>query len=262
MTTRSRVGAIQGEHVACSPAVAPYATASFHRDGPSRQRVASIGRCGHRPTRVAPSAVTAVEQRSEPWNETHTMTMIVSADPDAVEDALSAGRLRCGCGSSLTPWGHARGRWLRGPGGQRRWQRPRRARCPSCGTTTVLLADWSLPRRRDTIDVIGPALLAHVGGLGHRPIAARLAVPEGTVRGWLRRARSNAERIRVVATVLAHDCDPELHPLAPTGTSFGDAVDALGTAAAAFRRRVGIDRPAWQTIVAFTRGRLLAPRWT
>ena len=138
------------------------------------------------------------------------MTMVVSGDAAAVDAALSAGRLLCGCGPSLAPWGHGRGRWLRGPGGQRRWQRPRRARCRAYATTTVLLADWSLPRRRDIVEVIGAALLAHARGEGHRPIAERLDVPEGTVRGWLRRARSIAERLRVQATVVAHDFDPEL----------------------------------------------------
>ncbi len=190
------------------------------------------------------------------------MTMVVSGDAAAVEAALFTGRLVCGCGSSLVSWGHGRGRWLRGSGGQRRWQRPRRARCRACRTTNVLLADWSLPRRRDTVEVIGAALLAHAQGEGHRPIAERLDVPEGTVRGWLRRARNIAEQLRVLATVLAHDFDPELAPIDPTGSPVGDAVEALGTAAAAIRRRLGHDRAPWSTIVAFTHGRLLAPRWT
>ena len=186
------------------------------------------------------------------------MTMAVSDAPDVGEAARRAGRLACGCGSPLAPWGYGRGRWLRGAGGQQRRQRPRRARCSACGTTTVLLADWSLPRRRDTIEVIGAALLAHAQGAGHRPIARRLGVPEGTVRGWLRRARRNAEWLRVWATVIAHDCDPELHPIRPTGSAIGDAVEALGTAASAIKRRLGGDRAAWPTIVALTHGRLLA----
>ncbi len=59
----------------------------------------------------------------------------------------------------------------------------------------------------------------------------------------------------------AHDFDPELAPISPTGSPVGDAVEALGTAAASIRRRLGHDRAAWSTIVAFTHGRLLAPRW-
>lgn len=188
------------------------------------------------------------------------MTMAVSDDPDVVEAALRGGRFRCGCGSPLAPWGYGRSRWLRGVGGHQRPQRPRRARCTACGTTTVLLADWSLPRRRDTIEVIGAALLAHAQGAGHRPIARRLGVPEGTVRGWLRRARRNAEWLRVWATVMAHDFDPLLHPMRPTGSAIGDAVEALGTAAVAIKLRLGGDRSAWPTIVALTHGRLLATR--
>jgi len=50
-----------------------------------------------------------------PWDEVLTVTMVVSDDPETVEAALRARRLSCGCGSSLAPWGHERGRWLRGP---------------------------------------------------------------------------------------------------------------------------------------------------
>lgn len=189
-----------------------------------------------------------------------TVTMVVSDDPNVVEAALRAGRFACGCGSRLAPWGYGRSRCLRDAGGQTRSQRPRRARCTSCGATTVLLADWSLPRRRDTIEVIGAALLAHAQGVGHRPIARRLGVPEGTVRGWLRRVRKNAEWVRVWATVLAHDCDPLLHPIRPTGSPVGDTVEALGTAAKALKLRLGGDRGGWPTIVALTHGRLLGTR--
>lgn len=188
------------------------------------------------------------------------MTMVVSDDPDVVETALLAGRLACGCGSPLAPWGYGRGRWLRAAGGQQRWLRPRRARCIACGTTSVLLADWCLPRRRDTIDVVGAALLAHARGAGHRPIAQQLGVPEGTVRGWLRRARNNAESLRVWATVIAHDCDPLLHAIRPTGSAIGDAVEALATAASAIKLRLGGDSGGWPMIVALTHGRLLSTR--
>ncbi len=191
------------------------------------------------------------------------MTKVVSDDPASVEAALRAGRLLCGCGSSLAPWGHARTRSLRGLGGQLRWQRPRRARCQACRVTTVLLANWSLPRRRDTIEVIGIALTAHAAGAGHRPIARRLGVPDATVRGWLRRARTRTERLRVHATLLAHANDPLLPAIEPTGTSFGDAVEALATAARAIRQQHGYDTPGgWPGIVALTHGRLLARRWT
>lgn len=191
------------------------------------------------------------------------MTKVVNGDPTIVEAALRAGRFLCGCGFSLAPWGHARTRSLRGLGGQLRCLRPRRARCPSCGVTTVLLANWSLPRRRDTIDVIGSALTAHAGGAGHRPIARRLGVPDATVRGWLRRARSRTERLRVLGTVVAHDHDPMLPAIKPTATSFGDAIEALSVAARAIRMRHGGDHPGgWPAIVALTHGLLLARSWS
>lgn len=126
-----------------------------------------------------------------------------------------------------------------------------------------MLANWSLPRRRDTVEVIGAALTAHAAGAGHRPIARLLGVPASTVRGWLRRVRVHGEALRVLGTVVAHDFDPELAPIRPTGSRFGDAIEALGTAAAAIRRRLGNDHPGgWPTVVEFTHGRLLARRST
>lgn len=107
------------------------------------------------------------------------------------------------------------------------------------------------------------ALTAHAGGAGHRPIARRLGVPDATVRGWLRRARSRTERLRVLGTVMAHDHDPMLPAIKPTATSFGDAIEALGVAARAIRMRHGGDHPGgWPAIVALTHGRLLARSWS
>jgi transposase-like protein len=200
-----------------------------------------------------------VERRSDACDKDLTVTMVVSDDPNVVEAALAAGRFACGCGSRLAPRGYGRTRRLRGAGGQRRAQRPRRARWTACGTTTVL-SNWSLPRRRDMIEVIGAALLTRAHGVGHRPIAKRLGVPEGTVRGWLRRVRRNAEGLRVWATVIAHDCDPMLHPVRPTRTAIGDTVEALGTAASAIKLRLGGDTGGWPTIVTSTHGRLLTTR--
>ena len=50
-----------------------------------------------------------------------------------------------------------------------------------------VVGGFVLLRRQDEVLVIGAAIEAHVGGEGHRPIAFRLGVPAGTVRGWLRR---------------------------------------------------------------------------
>ena len=53
--------------------------------------------------------------------------------------------------------------------------RPRRARCPGCAATHVLLPAGLVLRRADTVEAIGTALTANARGDGHRTIAARLA---------------------------------------------------------------------------------------
>ncbi len=145
-----------------------------------------------------------------------------------------------GCGGSLKPWGYARTRVIRERGGLRRITRPRRARCRGCLVTHVLLpAAVCVPHRADSPRVILGALLANAGGRGHRTIAADLALPSSTVRGWLRRARKNAERVRTDAMRLAVEFDPLLGQVDPVGSVLGDALNALGVAVAAARRRLG-----------------------
>ena len=89
-----------------------------------------------------------------------------------------------------------------------RWLRPRRARCRGCAGTRVLLPDVALLRRQDEVMMIGAAIRAHVGGEGHRRIAARLGVPAGTVRGWLRRFAQRAELVRR-SRARERECDLE-----------------------------------------------------
>jgi len=144
-----------------------------------------------------------------------------------------------GCGGSFKPWGHARTRVVRERGGVRRLLRPRRIRCGECRVTHVLLPAVFVARRADSAQVILAALLAKAGGRGHRSIAAELALPPGTVRGWLRRSGANAERVRSQSMRFAVEADPLLGPIEPSGTVLGDALDAVGVAAAAVRRRLG-----------------------
>lgn len=182
---------------------------------------------------------------------------IVGTDALGVERALVAGELACpDCGDRLAPWGWARWRVVRRPGGDER-RRPRRSRCAGCAGTHVLVSDDTLLRRRDAVDVIGQALMAKATGVGHRRAAALVGVPVSTVRGWLRRFARNAEAIRVWFTVLAHDLDPMLAPMAPTKTRLGDAVEAIAVAARAASLRLGPVEP-WRLASAVSRGRLLS----
>ena len=129
----------------------------------------------------------------------------------------------------------------------------------------MLLPAWCVSGRADDADTIGSALQAAVAGQGHRPIADRLGVPTGTVRGWLHAARAGTQW-RYQTAVTARDRvniirdDPAL-PL-PDRTPLAHAIDALGAAAAAIRRFFGaaLRISGWQLIVLITGGRGL--RWT
>jgi hypothetical protein len=174
-----------------------------------------------------------------------------------VDRRLRAGELACPCGGGLSPWGHARARAVHGVG----VLRPRRGRCGACRVTHVLLAVSCLLRRADGVDVIGSALRLKATGRGHRPIAVLLGRSASTVRGWLRAFAGNAEAVRVVSTALLVELDPLSGPLPVHRSVVADAVEALGAAAAAARRRLGVVGAvsAWQLASAITGGRLLAP---
>jgi hypothetical protein len=183
---------------------------------------------------------------------------IVGTDDVEVERALRGGRLECGCGGALRPWGSARERAIRLAGGIETRRRPRRSICSSCGQTHVLLPADSLGRRRDAVAVIGAALSARAAGLSMAKAAARVVgVPAATVRGWLRRFAVVAGAVRARFTVLAHDLDPLLGPIAARGEAFADAVEAIGVAARAAVLRFG-PGDAWQFASSATGGWLLA----
>ncbi len=182
---------------------------------------------------------------------------IVGTDTLEVERALLAGELDCpGCGGRLGPWGSARWRVVRRPGGDER-RRPRRSRCVGCAATHVLISTDTLLRRRDLVEVIGAALVAKATGVGHRRAASMLGLPVSTVRGWLRCFARSAEQVRVWFTVLAHDLDPLLAPIAPTGSAVGDAVEAVAVAARASSLRLVPVAP-WSFASTASRGRLLS----
>src|SRR5664280_2563829 len=86
-------------------------------------------------------------------------------------------------------------------------------------------------------------------GSGHRAIAADLDRPESTVRNWLRRARQRAAWLNRAGVVAAYELDPGHGPMAARATPLAEAVDALGYAAAAAVRRLGlVGEPPWSII--------------
>ena len=119
----------------------------------------------------------------------------VEADVDRVERRLAAGELSCpSYGGVLVGWGRARPRQLRGPDGLVELC-PWRSRCSGCGVTHVLLLVAALLRRADTAAVTVSALAARaIRRVGFRWIAAELARPAETVRGWLRCFASGPRR--------------------------------------------------------------------
>jgi hypothetical protein len=96
-------------------------------------------------------------------------------------------------------------------------------------------------------------------GQSHRTIGTDLGVPAGTVRGWIRRVRARAEWLRVQDTIAAHNFDPMLPAIVPAGSLLlANPVSALGTAAAALARRIGLLAPPWQIIAMIACGQFLA----
>lgn len=182
---------------------------------------------------------------------------IVGTDAAAVDADLIGGRLGCPtCGNSLKPWGHARDRETRHLEHAER-RRFRRSTCPGCKQTHVLIPEDTLARRRDAVSVIGAALVARANGVGHRRIAEALGRPASTVRSWLRRFGQLAQALREHFTRWAHVLDPGRGPVAPSPSTFGDAVEAAGVLGAVAVRRFG-PRPPWSLISVVTGGRLLA----
>jgi hypothetical protein len=162
--------------------------------------------------------------------------LIVGGDPTVVERDLKAGRLACpSCGGELGP--HGRTVWA---------ARRRRSRCRSCHSSHVLVPDSQLFRRRDPARVILAALSDKARGLGRRRIADRHGLRDfpTRVRGWIRSFAANAERVRVQMTAWAAHLDSTLTGITPTGSAFGDALEAIGLAARAASLRLEPREPA------------------
>jgi hypothetical protein len=194
--------------------------------------------------------------------------MLLFHDPSAAAADLAAGVLACphrGCEGRLAPRGHARTRCVRVAPSRTEAHRPGRARCRSCRRTQVLGWARSYPRRPDTVETVGSALLAATSGLGYRPVAQLVGLPATTVRGWLQRARVNSETVRADATAAVYAFDPVAVSVPPTGSPLGDMLDAVGRAVSAAIRRFGPHAAPWQLATVITAAGILAarlsPRW-
>ena len=189
--------------------------------------------------------------------------MIGIADPARADTDLTAGTLSCpACTGPLQPWGHARTRTVRDLGTTTVALRPRRARCPACRKTHVLLPALVAPRRADTTAGIGAALQASAAGAGYRRIATQLDRPVSTVRRWIRAAHAPGHaqwlREQAVGWIARIDRDV-LADLSPEPTRLGEALTALAAAAVVLRARVVPHVPPWTVIGQITHGRLVAP---
>jgi hypothetical protein len=122
--------------------------------------------------------------------------------------------------------------------------------------THVLVPQDSLLRRRDSVEVIGAALTAKAQGKGHRRIAQTLGRPASTVRGWLRAFSVRAEAIRQHFVRRAYTIDPNHDDRSAGGSTFADAVDAIGMLGIVAVRRFG-PRSAWSLASFVTGGGLL-----
>ena len=186
--------------------------------------------------------------------------MIQVFDTGAARRALDRRLLRCpDCREPLKPWGRTRERTVRGRGGAKATFRPDRGRCTGCGATHVILGAGLLPRRAYAAGLIGRALVSSAAGHGHRAVARDLGIPDGTVRGWIRRARRSAGQLREAGVRAVVALDPELLPARALADPLASAFDALSAAAAAIGNRFGLhDAGWWERITVLTCGRLLS----
>lgn len=182
------------------------------------------------------------------------------ADACAGAGPALPGDARCpSCGSRL------RGCWrgyLRAVRLCRRVERLRIARtlCGGCGQTHALLPSFLLPHRLDAVAQIGEAIEQASAGHGHRPIAARLRLPETTVREWLRRARAGAGVSSARLWRLVQALGEEAPRPPPGERSLAALVRAAKTAFACAARRFGETAlpGLWGFVCAVTGGALLA----
>ncbi len=122
----------------------------------------------------------------------------------------------------------------------------------------MLFPTVAFVRRRDLAEVIGEALRARfANGESRAATARRAGVHPDTARGWFRRFSARAGEIRTAFGALAYALDPRLGAIEARGSPEKDALEAIGVAAAAARRRFGEAR-LWSFVSGATGGLLLA----
>jgi Domain of unknown function (DUF6431) len=190
-----------------------------------------------------------------------TCAVIVVVSLARAEQTLLAGEMPCPrCQGVLRPFGTGRTRTVRGVGAATVTVTPRRARCRDCSATQILLPTELVPRRADSTEAIGAALVARAHGAGYRSIAAHFERPESTVRRWLRAVREpHAQWLyrRAVDQAVTIDRELLVRPAAQP-TTLAHALNLLAGAAVRFRECFGRSDPVWSLIGFFARGRLLA----
>lgn len=161
-----------------------------------------------------------------------------------------------GCGGLMIFWASYQ-RWVR-VGFDPASSTPRRlriwiprVRCRRCKTAPGLLPAFCLSRRLDEVEVIGVALVWVVAGRPAAAVAALLAVPRSTARGWISVFLRQAVTIAAAFASLAIDlgCDGFDPPLEPGRR----AVEAIGRAYDAARRRLSGNVPGvwrWASVVS------------
>ena len=168
-------------------------------------------------------------------------------DPEAAAERVARGDYPCpdsDCSGHVGPWGTARTRPVRLLGGGIDLVTPRRGRCRHCDRSHVFVPVRAFPRRTDSVETVWAALIAAANGQGHRPIAHQLGLPPSTVRGWLRRARANAEIIANRANTIRFDVG--LSPAASHqrfDSPLATMVHMVGAATAAWKRRFWFPTP-------------------
>jgi hypothetical protein len=132
-----------------------------------------------------------------------------------------------------------------------------RVRCNHCKNAPGLLPAFCLSRRLDEADVIGVAIVRVVSGRPVAAVAALLAVPRSTARGWVVAFLGRAVAITAVfasEAIAQGSTDFDLSPVPAVG-----AVEAIGRAYDAVRRRLaGNVVGLWRFVSVVSGGALIA----